>query len=315
MVLGSAGSAVRIWDLATRQQLRTLPTTDWEMLHSLALSPRGELLAAAGSGWISYWDGDNRTPRPLAFVSPQARSAWQTQEAVVRRLPVIPHFPETVRALAVAPGGKHLATACETRHLQGTEFIGRSWTVQLWHGLSGQALASLPAGIDRWVALAISPDGRVLAFNNGPTIELWEVNKQEIVVTFPASSALVRSLAFSVDSRTLAVGSEDRRITLWDLAGTKQGELTGHTDAVVSLAFSPDGRTLASGSLDGTVKLWNTTLNHYLGTLETTGKVWAVAFSPDGVVLASGGEDPDGLGVVQLWRASQRPEPQPRDDG
>ena len=68
--------------------------------------------------------------------------------------------------------------------------------------------------------------------------------------TFPA--------AFAPDGRTLASGSLDHTIKLWDSAsGRLLRTLTGHTHWVNSVAFSPDGRTLASGSGDKTIKLWN----------------------------------------------------------
>ena len=69
-------------------------------------------------------------------------------------------------------------------------------------------------------------------------------------------------MAFSLDGPTLAGGSLDGTIQLWDLADPAYPRplgqpLTGSTVAVDSVAFSPDGHTLASGSDDGTVRLWN----------------------------------------------------------
>ena len=79
-------------------------------------------------------------------------------------------------------------------------------------------------------------------------------------ISSATSGSLVHGLAYSPDGQTLASGSSDETIRLWDaLTGKEQFILRGHTTfigAVWSVAFTPDGKTLISASLDA-VLMWH----------------------------------------------------------
>ncbi|MGL4421473.1 MAG: WD40 repeat domain-containing protein, partial [Gemmataceae bacterium] len=71
-----------------------------------------------------------------------------------------------------------------------------------------------------------------------------------------ASSKLVRTLightesvvtmAFAPDGKSLATGSDDKTVIIWDTAtGQRRQTLTGLKDSVTTVAFSKDGTRLA----------------------------------------------------------------------
>ncbi|MDF5730295.1 MAG: serine/threonine protein kinase, partial [Rhizonema sp. PD38] len=118
--------------------------------------------------------------------------------------------------------------------------------------------------------------------------------------TLTGHSSWVISVAISPDGNTLASGSNDKTIKLWNLAtGEQTRTLQGHSDLVHSVAISPDGKTLTSGSVDKTIKLWNLATGEQIRTLQGhSDSVISVAISPDGKTLASGSFDK----TIKIWR-------------
>ena len=76
----------------------------------------------------------------------------------------------------------------------------------------------------------------------------------------------VTTVEFSPDGRTLATGSEDNTIRLWDWEkGQQIGDpMTGHEEWIDQIAFSKDGRRLYSSSWDS-IRIWDTTTRQLVG--------------------------------------------------
>lgn len=99
----------------------------------------------------------------------------------------------------------------------------------------------------------------------------------------------VTAITFSLDEKTLATGSEDGEVRLWQTNdGKPKAVLTGHKDGVYQLVFSSSGKSLAVSSREeSSVQLWNVERGSLRASLpELTGKRIELRLSPDGRTLA-----------------------------
>lgn len=195
-----------------------------------------------------------------------------------------------------------------------------SWdgTVKLWDftagefgQLSSEPLHTLAEHANGVMSAAISRDGQTLVSGSADcTVKvwrLWQLSPAELrtrtppvlALTLAGHTNLVASVAISPDGRTIASGSRDRTIQLWDLNTAELlGALTGHSDRVTCVTFSSDGQILASAGAEGTIKIWQVSTGELRSTLSGhAGAVNTVALSPDGKTAISGSWDR----TVKLW--------------
>src|SRR5437588_118570 len=95
------------------------------------------------------------------------------------------------------------------------------------------------------------------------------------------------TLTFSPDSRSLAMGWDNGRVTLWELATRQQRAVlqVAERATVQAVAFSPDGKHLATACSDGQVTVWSWGEKRW--SVRLPGSVNGVAWAPDGRHLAT----------------------------
>jgi WD40 repeat protein len=162
---------------------------------------------------------------------------------------------------------------------------------------------------------AISPDERWIAggtsdWTRPGEVLLWDATTKE--VKFRRGFDLgVRSLAYSPDSKLLAVGAFSSDLMIIDL--TRMEIVTqwrAHSASINGMSFSPDGKILATASLDHLVKLWDVVpsadpkIGWPLRATLVGHADWAfsVAFAPDGKMLYSGGRVKD----LYVWDVEKK---------
>jgi serine/threonine protein kinase/Tol biopolymer transport system component len=225
-------------------------------------------------------------------------------------------------SMAFNPDGKTLATSTSWA---GSPTGGSPGNTYLWDVATSHRTATLasPAPGSSVYSVAFSPDGKTLATgitNDEPgnnvdgNTYLWDVATGHKTATLasPGRFSSVRSVAFSPDGKTLAVGGFANRdgkdkTYLWDVATRRLiATLTNpiKDQHFVSPAFSPDGKILATGDGEGRTYLWDVATRRLIATLTdsvSTG-VNSMAFSFDGKTLATGSDD----GRTYLWDVATR---------
>ncbi|KAJ3538217.1 hypothetical protein NM208_g6003 [Fusarium decemcellulare] len=150
-------------------------------------------------------------------------------------------------------------------------------------------------------AIAFSPCAQIqaLAFSDGGICFL-SLAARSHHYTLKNHTDPICTVAFSSDSQTLASGSADGTVRLWDVATGAQKYIIEIHDNVQVVTLSADGRLLATATANK-IQLWDVASGACQNTLADR-CVRAIAFSPDSQLLASGSF----FGKVYIWDATLR---------
>ncbi|HMF11891.1 MAG TPA: hypothetical protein VKE94_06275, partial [Gemmataceae bacterium] len=261
---GSNINAINLWDVPSRQRIRTL-TTDmekigakWVAFRRAAFAPDGKILATCGDG---YRDGARSRDEFVHFWDPSTGKELRRLEFKDDSVNLC-----TVENVTWSPDGRTLICSGRAEPKAGT--------VRAWDTRTGKDLSELTAAINSWFP-TWKDSGRI----QSPIVE--------------------PRVVFSPTGWLLSTNCVEKSIPVWEAAtGRERCRLEGHDGPTCCVAFAPDGCTIASAGYDHTIRLWNVETGKELRKLiGHRGRANALVFSPDGKTLISGGDDT----TVLIW--------------
>ena len=248
----SEDGTIKEWDVAERQLLNTLPTSGWTPTDLRVTKDGTQLVSAHSDGKIVVWAIESLLPVTQLLQHQRCVNAIAFSQNIVNREGLIVSASDdgTIKLWKpISPGNQ-------------TEFrLAKSFTLLSSKSNLRKGLGRASESKLRAITLAIRPtsqDTQQLVVATEHTVLLYHLNVYLEVseqTTLCKSESLITAIALSTEAQ-LAVGTEDRRLTLWDLMGERQiAELT-HDWGVSAITFAPDGRSLITASADEVISIW-----------------------------------------------------------
>lgn len=207
LVSTSSDGAMKYWDPATGKEQRTAPPVK----AFVALSPDAKLLAASDSGGGEVQVKDSATGKKVrGFKVEKSPGGMMAMTINRRELAFIQGgYSVGASALAISSDGLLLATA------------GSS--VKLWDISTGKETGLLRGNSDSIAAVALSPDGRLVASGGlEHAVKIFEVAGGKELRTLAGHKNVVNAVAFSPNGRLIITGSWDNTIKFWEVESGRE---------------------------------------------------------------------------------------------
>lgn len=259
LAVAAADGSVRVFDAAL-QPLAELDLPD-ERLFTCAFSPDGRRVACGGTGRrVHLWTpGSDAAPVALpahggwvnavAFTPDGESVVSGSADRTVRvfRAGALPERSSATRVTVAAFSnrGRHLAVGFH------------DGSVELWDAATGAVERRLAAHTRAVVALAFSPDDRLVASASRDGSAAVHRIDGRAIARLTEHEGAVTGVAFTPDGGRVLTGASDHAVRLWTLLGARRTHRFDHGEAVTALDVSADGRRLAAGARGGEVRVWD----------------------------------------------------------
>jgi WD40 repeat protein len=248
-------------------------------VNASAFSPDGRLLATVTQGGTTLWD--TATWHPVGRPLRSSQGGWE--------------------GVDFSPDGRTMAIA------------GGEGRVELWDVATRRKRreltdpAAAASGDPGLATVRYSPNGRVIAAGAQETnhVTLWDAATGRVIgrpiTTHPPGSGGAHAIAFSPDSKRIAVPGAPGTVGIWKVAtGRRVGKpLTIGSDDVDEAIFAGGGRTLIASDESGSVSMVDIATGRPIRRPLSVGDepAGSLALSPNGRLLAAASSE----GPVLVW--------------
>ena len=198
--------------------------------------------------WCAVFSADSQTLLHL-WRQPRRQGRRAARYDLSKGKPVqrfLVKEPHGIRWIAIAPGGRVLATA---------EYDGTSRCETVRPARSSSS-SSAPG---RGAMPQVQPRrADAVHMRQGLQGQGWDLATTKVRTTISGHSNHVYSLDVSRDERTLLTGCKDATAVLWDVAtGQLKGNIPGNKASIEVVRYSPDGTIFAVAGWDWVVDVWD----------------------------------------------------------